>query len=339
MMANRLRLAFLAAMLAGALLVPRVSHAAASREALVIGNGTYQSLAPLPACLLSAHAVAAALHGAGFDVVEREDASSGATDAAIGEFAKHVADAPGTAAVIYICGYATSFNNRPFLLPVSAKIARPADVLTQGVLAKSVISALARGVIGASLAAIDVVPTPDAPASLGTDALTQGALPDGLGLIVASQAKLPEAPSQLATALAAALKAPQVQVGPVVTTLQQQAGAAAVTVRQPVTPGYLVGSPPPPPSSPPPAPVAAAPAAPQATPAPVVTLPADDEMTDADRRTVQTALTKLGYYDGKVDGIFGPDTRAAIRRYQHELGADMTGKLSAAQASKLVGGK
>lgn len=337
-MANRLRLAFLAAVLAGALLVPRVSHAAAPREALVIGNGTYQSLAPLPACLLSAHAVAAALHGAGFDVVEREDASSGAIDAALGEFAKHVADAPGAAAVIYFCGYATSFNNRPFLLPVSAKIARPADVLTQGVLAKSVIGALAHGVIGASLAAIDVVPTPDAPANLDTDALTQGTLPDGLGLIVASQAKLPEAPSQLATALAAALKAPQVQVGPLITTLQQQAGTAAVTVRPPVTPGYLVGSPPPP-ASPPPAPVAAAPAAPQATAAPVVTLPADDEMTDADRRTVQTALTKLGYYDGKVDGIFGPDTRAAIRRYQHELGADMTGKLGAAQASKLVGGK
>ena len=36
----------------------------------------------------------------------------------------------------------------------------------------------------------------------------------------------------------------------------------------------------------------------------------------------QTALARLGYYDGKIDGIFGPDSRAAIRRYQHELGAD-----------------
>ena len=31
------------------------------------------------------------------------------------------------------------------------------------------------------------------------------------------------------------------------------------------------------------------------------------------------------------------DTRAAIRRYQHELGAAMTGRLTAAQATKLVG--
>ena len=67
-------------------------------------------------------------------------------------------------------------------------------------------------------------------------------------------------------------------------------------------------------------------------------MPADEQMTEADRRQVQTALARLGYYNGQVDGIFGPDTRAAIRRYQHELGAAMTGRLTAAQATKLVGG-
>ena len=51
-------------------------------------------------------------------------------------------------------------------------------------------------------------------------------------------------------------------------------------------------------------------------------------MSDGDRRLVQRALGKLGYYDGQVDGVFGPDTRAAIRRYQHELGAPMTGRLT-----------
>jgi peptidoglycan hydrolase-like protein with peptidoglycan-binding domain len=62
-------------------------------------------------------------------------------------------------------------------------------------------------------------------------------------------------------------------------------------------------------------------------------------MTESDRRRVQTALVRLGYYDGKVDGIFGPDSRAAIRRFQHELGADMTGRLTATQASRLVTGQ
>src|SRR5271166_2448218 len=159
------------------LLTPPALPAASAREALVIGNGTYSALPPLPACLLSAHAVAAALHGLGFHVVEREDVSSGGTDAAISDFAAQLAAAPA-AAFVYSCGYATAFNDRPFLLPVSVRITRPADVLTQGVLAKSLTDVLARGGTGPSVVAMDAVPMPEAPAALHLDALTQGSLPD-----------------------------------------------------------------------------------------------------------------------------------------------------------------
>ena len=73
------------------------------------------------------------------------------------------------------------------------------------------------------------------------------------------------------------------------------------------------------------------------TPAALTTqLPDEGLMTDADRRKVQGALGRLGYYDLPVDGVFGPETRAAIRRYQHEIGAEMTGRLTAAQASRLA---
>ena len=324
---------------AALLLAPPALSAAPAREALVIGNGTYGALPPLAACLQSAHAVAAALRGLGFDAVEREDVSSGGIDAAIGEFAMRLSAAPGAAVVVYTCGYATAFNDRPFVLPVSARIARPADVLTQGVLAKSLIDVLVRGGAGPSVVAIDAVPMPDAPAALHFDALPQGSLPDALGLIVASQAKPPDAPTPLAAALVGELKG-AVQVASLLAAVQQQIGtsraATLAALRPPVASGYLTGAPPPAP--PPPAP---------ATPATATTSPppsaeavaADEEMTDADRRRVQTALVRLGYYDGRVDGIFGPDSRAAIRRYQHELGADMTGRLTAAQATRLVAGR
>jgi peptidoglycan hydrolase-like protein with peptidoglycan-binding domain len=59
-------------------------------------------------------------------------------------------------------------------------------------------------------------------------------------------------------------------------------------------------------------------------------------MTHADRRDVQIALARLGYYDGQIDGLFGPDARAAIRRWQHEVGAEMTGMLSGTHATRLV---
>jgi hypothetical protein len=330
--------ASLVALGAALLLASPTLHAAPAREALVIGNGTYSALAPLPACLLSAHAVAAALRALDFHVVEREDVSSGGADAAIGEFAAQVAAAPGAAAFIYSCGYATSFNDRPFLAPVSARIARAADVLAQGILAKSLIDVLARGGAGPSVVAFDVVPMPEAPAALHLDALAQASLPDGLGLIATSQAKPPDAPTPLAASLVANLKGPEVQVAALLNGVQQQVGAnRSVTLaafRPPVAPGYLAGAPPPPPPAPSPSATTPAPA----VAGPAAALPADEQLTDSDRRRVQIALVRLGYYDGRIDGVFGPDSRAAIRRYQHELGADMTGRLTAAQATRLVGG-
>ena len=327
-----------AVLFATALLLPSTAKAAPPHAALVIGNGTYASLPPLPGCLLSAHAVAGALRASGFAVVEREDATGGATDAAIGEFAGKLAQAPGTVALVYFCGYVTSFNSRPFLLPVSANIARPTDVLSQGVLAKTLLDVLGRGGSGASVVAIDAVPAPGAP-PLSLDTLTQADPAGDIGLIAASS-KTGDTPTPLATSLIAQLKGENVQTAPLLAAIQQQLqGGQLAALHQPATSGYLIGAAPAPPAAPTtPPPVTAAPAVP---PLPITTasMPADDQMTEADRKRVQSALARLGYYDGQIDGIFGPDTRAAIRRYQHELRDDMTGRLTAPQASKLVDGK
>ena len=59
-------------------------------------------------------------------------------------------------------------------------------------------------------------------------------------------------------------------------------------------------------------------------------------MSEADRRRVQEALRHLGYYKERVDGVFGPGTRAGIRRFQHDIGAKTTGRLTAEEASRLV---
>ena len=103
----------------------------------------------------------------------------------------------------------------------------------------------------------------------------------------------------------------------------------------------------PPPDQPaplPPAPTAAAEVS--ATPAPTAAiapvpppsvLPAETEMSEADRRQVQEALHRLDYYKGPLDGIFGPLTRAAIRRFQRQnMGSVATGHLTADQANRLV---
>jgi peptidoglycan hydrolase-like protein with peptidoglycan-binding domain len=65
-------------------------------------------------------------------------------------------------------------------------------------------------------------------------------------------------------------------------------------------------------------------------------MPDEDKMSETNRRQVQEALHGMGYYDGSVDGIFGPLTRTSIRRFQDSIGEEQTGRLTAAQAARLA---
>jgi len=51
-------------------------------------------------------------------------------------------------------------------------------------------------------------------------------------------------------------------------------------------------------------------------------------VADTTVQAVQTELTQLGYYNGPVDGIFGPTTRDAVARYQMDKQLEVTGSLS-----------
>jgi hypothetical protein len=338
-------IAALSLLSAGLLLAP-AARAEAPSAALVIGNGSYASLPAIPACARSAHAVSAALRALGFQVTEREDASSGGIDAGISDFARHLAASP-TAAFIYICAYGTSLNNRPFLLPTTANIARPTDVLTQGVLAKALVDTLKSSTAVAAVVVFDLVPKPDGPPQLGLESLAEIAVPDGVGVLAATETAPADAPTPLATALVAGLAGPVVRSGDLLTAVQGQLAAKKLTavVHMPARVDYLAGAPPAPPKPPPVAVVAPVAPPPAPTPAPAtapaqpvltVVLPDESQMTEGDRRKVQGVLLRLGYYDMPVDGVFGPETRAAIRRFQHEIGAEMTGRLTALQASRLA---
>jgi peptidoglycan hydrolase-like protein with peptidoglycan-binding domain len=52
-------------------------------------------------------------------------------------------------------------------------------------------------------------------------------------------------------------------------------------------------------------------------------------------RTAQRMLRTGGYYKGRVDGIAGPETHAAIRRFQRANGLTVTGRLTPGTMSKL----
>lgn len=130
-------------------------------------------------------------------------------------------------------------------------------------------------------------------------------------------------------------------------------GTPVPTAEAPATVAVAPSAPepaPPPAAAPAPAPAvtaSATPSAPQPAPSPVpapeaaaTTMVPSNALatyTDADRRRVQAALAHLGYYGGRVDGVFGPESLAATRRYQHELGAEMTGRLTIEQFRRLTG--
>jgi hypothetical protein len=57
-------------------------------------------------------------------------------------------------------------------------------------------------------------------------------------------------------------------------------------------------------------------------------------------RQVQQALHRLGYYNGNVDGDFGPLTQTALERYQMSAGEPVTGTLTLGTIGRLgVSGK
>ena len=114
------------------------------RIALVIANGQYTNFPAMARCALAAAAARDGLRAKGFEGRLSRTMGRGEFDTAIVQLARRVAASPPAVAVLYYCGYAAEFNNRPFLLPVSAVLSRDNDLLTQGILACTSASAKSR---------------------------------------------------------------------------------------------------------------------------------------------------------------------------------------------------
>jgi peptidoglycan hydrolase-like protein with peptidoglycan-binding domain len=52
-------------------------------------------------------------------------------------------------------------------------------------------------------------------------------------------------------------------------------------------------------------------------------------------RAVQSRLRQLGFYSGRIDGIWGPNMQASLQRFQQGRGLQATGQLNPATATAL----
>ena len=66
--------------------------------------------------------------------------------------------------------------------------------------------------------------------------------------------------------------------------------------------------------------------------------PSHNALDSFQRQEVQASLQRLGFYDGAIDGIFGPGTESGIRAYQQSIGAEPTGTLTRQQLNGLLYG-
>ncbi len=174
-----------------------------------------------------------------------------------------------------------------------------------------------------------------APATAGHD-ITLAPAPSSTPTTPTTKVASPATPPSTAGAPAAqqSAPAPAPQAPSPASTAQTTPASPAAPPSPPVPPAPTKAAPSAVPPTPPAAPPASMATAPSAPPSPA--LPAEADMSEPNRRQVQQALHQLGYDPGPVDGVFGPRTRGAIRRFQRDIGAKPTGSLTAQEASRLA---
>lgn len=123
------------------LLLPQGAHAE-TRVALVIGNSDYQNVSRLKNPANDATAMATALKGLGFTVVEGRDLTRAAFEASLRKFAGLVEDAE--AAVVFYAGHGVQVDGHNWLIPVDASLNTERDLGSGSIALTRVLDVLER---------------------------------------------------------------------------------------------------------------------------------------------------------------------------------------------------
>ena len=160
------------------------------RVALVVGNGAYKNgISVLANAPNDGRDVGAALSKLGFDVVQLVDSDLRSTKAALETFAKRAKGAE--IALFYFAGHGIQVSGENYLLPTSAKLAQPEDLLVETLSLSDVMDAFAEAKPALSMVVLDACRNNPITDVLRADARARGLHSMKIGKGLAKRSGLP----------------------------------------------------------------------------------------------------------------------------------------------------
>lgn len=321
-------------------LVGAGGQAAAGRVALVIGNSQYEHAVPLPNPANDATDIGEALARLGFEVTTVRDAGRTALAVALADFADRSAGAE--VALVFYAGHGMEMGGVNYLLPVDARIERDTHVRFETVTLDDVLAATTGAAL--RLAILDACRNNPLARSMQRTARTRSASNGSLGeldeallgdetLVAYSAAAGTTAAdgegrnSPYAAALLEHLEQP-LEILTLFRRVRGEVMSATDGRQRPheyqslLREHYLGGRP------------GALSSAPTAAAGEAAL-----GLTSVARRAIQRRLISAGFTVGAADGVFGVQTRAAIREWQETRGLPSTGHLDAPSLALLLAGR
>jgi len=167
-----------------------VSATLKKRIALVVGNGDYRhGLSKLTNAPNDGRDVAAALKKVGFDVVQITNADLESSKAALAKFAERAKGAE--IALFFFAGHGIQVNGENYLLPTSANLKQPEDLLVEAMSMSDIMKAFREAAPALSIVVLDACRNNPVTGDLQEDARSRGLHGIKIGKGLAKRSGLP----------------------------------------------------------------------------------------------------------------------------------------------------
>ena len=256
-----------------------------------------------------ADAIQAQLQVMGAETLRSANPSNAELRAILKRFADEAANARAT--FVFLDAPAVTFEGREFVLPAEIHLDQPTDLFTQGIPLLAFARAAAQSEEGGAVVAAVAATPADLPAGLAALTKAPAAVAGSSPILVAEYGKA----DPVVQTMASIVRDEVVEIGAVLRRMQQ--GEGITLSAAPASPAYL--------RSPPEQDQAAGPLGGEDAQSALQGVEPETEeelavleqsLSRSAKRALQRSLRDLGHYKGLVDGIFGPQTRAAIIEFQ-----------------------